>query len=38
MKKPTMKKAAAKKFTPCLGCPTPRACTAAGKCLKKARK
>jgi len=38
MKKPTMKKAAAKNFTPCLGCPTPAACKRAGKCLGKRRK
>jgi len=35
MKMPTKK--GGKKFTPCLGCPTPRKCTAAGKCMKKAR-
>jgi len=33
MKKPTMKKTA-KKFTPCMGCPTPRKCTADGKCMR----
>jgi len=36
MKKPT-KKAGAKKFKTCLGCPTPRKCTAAGKCLRKGK-
>jgi len=36
MKMPTKK--GGKKFTSCLGCPTPRKCTAAGKCMKKAKK